>query len=245
MPSLAVRTVTALALLLGGTSFSGAATPTDADEARKAFDEALAAREAGDLAAAMHGLERATLLVPEWGLAHLELGVTRLALDPDDAGGVRSLEKATELEPQNPRAHLSLGLAYQRANRLHDAARELETALARRPDLYEARYALAGVTAAGGDAPKAIALYREVLAMRPDDVSSFAALAELYEKSGDLGAAEASLVAIVRLLPTQAYHRYRLAAFYERIGRRDKAQQVFGEIETMDPRQRKMRRLRP
>lgn len=244
MQSLAVTTIAALGVVWTASTWPGGDVPSQADQARQAFDGALAAREKGDLAAAARGLERATLLVPEWGLAHLELGVTRLELDPQDAGGVRSLERAIELEPQNPRAHLSLGLAYDRAGRLEEATRELRAALERRPDLVDAKYALAGVTAQSGDDAGAIQLYREVLLARPGDVGSYAGLAELYEKGGDLPAAESALVAIVRQLPSVVYHRYRLAEFYERTGRHDRAQQVFGEIESLDPRQRKMRKLR-
>jgi hypothetical protein len=92
MQSLTVRTLATVALLAGVAPSSGAAVAGEADEARRGFDEALAAREAGNLTAAARGFERVTQLVPEWGLAHLELGVTRLALDPDDRDAVRCLE---------------------------------------------------------------------------------------------------------------------------------------------------------
>jgi tetratricopeptide (TPR) repeat protein len=237
-----VALLTASPLLLGAAPVSGVAL--DAEQARRSFSEGLEALEHGDPATAADCFATATAIVPSWGLAHLELGIAHSTLDPADPRVAAELESAVALEPENPRARMHLGLAYQRLGRLTDAARELRAALARRADLIEARYALAGVLADQGDDAGAIAEFLAVLDRTPNQVGCLAPLAALYERAGQAPLAEAALIAITRLVPAVPYHRYRLAEFYDRTGAREKARHVYSELEALDPRQRKMRKLR-
>jgi tetratricopeptide (TPR) repeat protein len=217
---------------------------TDGEQSRRAFDEALAALRLGDLAAAVRGLETAVRLVPDWALAHLELGIARLTVDPQDGRAVVELESAVRLAPGNPRARLQLGLAYARQGRAAEAQASLRAALAARADLLEARYALAECLADEGAWPEALAEYRQVTARDPGNVGALAGLASAAERAGDLAAAESALVGITHLLPAVPYHRYRLAEFYERTGQAAKATRIYADLETADPRQRRLRKLK-
>jgi tetratricopeptide (TPR) repeat protein len=216
----------------------------DAEEARRAFAAGSASFDAGDLNGAERQFAAAAQLLPDWGLAHLELGIARLALDPRDPRALASLSEAVRLDPDNARAHLQLGYACEHQGRSVQAEYELRRAVALRPELHEARFALAGLLAASGRDDEAIETYLELLDRSPNDVAALAALAELYERSGKNDLAESSLLTIVRLYPSITYHRYRLAQFYERVGEPLKASRVFRELEILDPRQRKMRALR-
>lgn len=217
---------------------------TEAATARQAFADGVRALAANDLGAAEAAFGRAAALLPDWALAHLQLGVTRTLRDPDDERGLADLERAVGLDAENARGHFVLGLAYERRGRYDDAAKELRAALQRRPDLVEALYALGRVVAQTGPATDAIDLYRRILLLEPRHVGALASLAALYEDTGALPQAEGALIAITRLHPDVAYHRYRLAQFYRRIGDEEKAQQALAQLEALDPRERKMRALR-
>jgi tetratricopeptide (TPR) repeat protein len=212
--------------------------------ARAAFDGGLAAVEQGDLTGARERFASAYRLAPDWSLAALQFGMAAFAKDPEDSEALDALERAVALDPQNPRAHLQLGIIYEHARRSGDAVREYRAALARRGEWLDARFRLAGALAESGEPEAAIGAYEAVLAADGQHLGALSALAELNEKVGRLDAAELALLTITRMLPAVAYHRYRLANFYQRTGQAAKAERVFVELEELDPRQRKMRKLR-
>ena len=214
-----------------------------AAEARSAFAEGLAALDKAEFARAEARFRVAATLVPDWGLAHLQLGIALFNLDPQDPRAAASLEHAVALDAGNARAHLQLGLAYDRLGRANDAVREVRAAISLRPDLIEGRYLLAGILAASGADTDAIETYGQVLERAPGHIGALAGLAACYERTGQNILAETALLTIARLYPDVSYHRYRLAEFYERIGAREKAARIYGELESSEPRTRKMRRL--
>lgn len=216
---------------------------SEAEQARLAFSDGLIALESGDFLRAEARFLEASRLVPDWALAYLQLGIARLGQDPEDQRGLANLEQAVALDGDNARAHFQLGLTYEHLGRLDDAVRELRSAVSKRPNLTDARLALASMLATSGSDTQAVEAYTEILSQDPGHVGALAAIAVCYERLGQVELAETALLTIARLYPAVPYHRYRLAEFYERIGAHDKADKVYSELEVIDPRQRKMRRL--
>ncbi|MBN1959791.1 MAG: tetratricopeptide repeat protein [Deltaproteobacteria bacterium] len=214
-----------------------------AKQARKAFDEGITAKNAGDFSKAEKLFSVVVNLIPSWALAHLELGIALISKNPKDPRAIAAFEQAVNLDSNNARAHFELGSAYQQQNRLDDAVRELLLALEKRTNQIDTMILLASVYSQNNNSDKAIEIYHQILQNKPGHVGALAAMSVCYENLGKLDRAEAALVTIARLHPSVLYHRYRLAEFYERIGEYDKADKIYYELELIDPRQRKMRKL--
>lgn len=214
-------------------------------EARAQFGRGMKAQADGNLVAAHRAFSVATQLLPDWPLPLLQLGIVEQTLDPHNGAALDCFTRAVQLAPRNPRARHLLGAAYARAERWHDAERELVQALLLRPRMLDVLVVLAQVQQAAAKAPEAIETWRKVLEVSGQHTGAWTALAELFEATGQLDEAERALLAITRVQPRVAYNHYRLAQFYERVGKPHKAREAHAQAEALDPRpNRKMRTLR-
>ncbi len=216
----------------------------DAKKAREAFARGSMAFETGDFPAAIESFTIAAGLVPDWALAHLQLGIAQRTLDQGDAAGLASLERAVALDATNARARLELGLAYAHMHKYDEALSELMAARKLRPRMPEIIFAYAETLAKSGKLDAAIEAYYDLLARSPGHVGALLGLATSFERQGLIERAEAAWLTLTRLYYKVAYHRYRLAEFYERVGRPEDAARVFSALEKQRPRKRKMRELR-
>ncbi len=106
--------------------------------------------DAGDLEGGLELLVRATELEPTSATLHTYLGQSYLRVKRSE-DGVRELSLARRLEPGNPERAFNLGLALAQLGAVHEAARELEAAVAQGYDKPQVHGVLAQVYRLMGD----------------------------------------------------------------------------------------------
>jgi tetratricopeptide (TPR) repeat protein len=122
--------------------------------------------------------------------ASLRNSAAMLCLELGNAA--RALEHfsvSARLDPDNPAAHFNVGTALSLNNRLDDAAREFERALALRPDYAPARNNLGIILLQRGDVAAARTQFREALRVDPSNAEAHRNLANANRQSGDVPAA--------------------------------------------------------
>jgi predicted Zn-dependent protease len=125
------------AILVG---FGQATPPRDPDNAEAHLLRGLIERNANQRIAAMKDFEAARSKRPDLVEATIQIGAMKLEAG-DAAGAQPLLESAVKYAPNQPLAHLNLGDCYRLANRLTDAKKELDLALAQDSTLMAAHYA--------------------------------------------------------------------------------------------------------
>jgi tetratricopeptide (TPR) repeat protein len=99
--------------------------------------------DAGRYAEAIKLYERALSLDEHFAAVHYLQAEALLKLEPPDAvSAERHLLRALQLDPSLVQAHLELGKIDLNSDRLTDAATELESVVARAPEIAEAHYQL-------------------------------------------------------------------------------------------------------
>jgi tetratricopeptide (TPR) repeat protein len=203
-------------------NLGAALTPTDADEAIRELEKAVALAPASvkaqfNLAIAygaspkrgpareIEQLRKVIGLAPTFARAHLALGKALLR-DGKVPDAVGELEEAARLEPKNGEAHYQLGLALARAGRKEDASTELQkgrdlvAADDRNQnlnlDIAEGRAALEK-----GDLDLAATKFRHAIRLRPESSEAQRYLGMALEKQGNVEAASAAYRKTLELNP--------------------------------------------
>lgn len=128
----------------------------------------------------------------------------------------RYLKEAIEVDPTNAKAHYTLGLVYQKQNKLVDAAKAFEDAVANMGDAANANYIfkLGVVTAAQGDQPgalqadkeskytDAIAKYQDTLKLDPNHYKASYRMGVLYERLDQPQQADSAFRKAIELNPS-------------------------------------------
>lgn len=102
-------------------------------EVLEAFDQAVAAMQAGEFEAARRQLEEVLASNVELVGAHVNLGIARLRLN-DEPGATQAFEHALELQPDHPVALNQLAILERRAGRFDQAQDFYRRALDGQPD---------------------------------------------------------------------------------------------------------------
>jgi tetratricopeptide (TPR) repeat protein len=126
---------------------------------------------------------------------------------------------AAAQRPGNARAHIALGTLLATANRLPEAAVELETAVRLAPTSVEALNNLANVLAATGRFPEAIPIYGRVLELTPREATPHYNLGNILAQLGRMNEALDHYQAAARFAPNDADVQYRLALTLAQLGR--------------------------
>jgi tetratricopeptide (TPR) repeat protein len=188
----------------------------DRDEMKQAIDRALAldpdhptALEAranyragieGDMDGALADLERASLLAPGSSTVWNGLGLV-LSARGANREAEAALQRAIELDPLDPVSHANLALVYLEQNRLAEAKREIDTAIA-----ADAEFAI-GLVARGayhlknGDLDKAREDLLAGSTANPAYAQALLLLAIAYSEAGEREPAEQALENADRLDP--------------------------------------------
>jgi Tfp pilus assembly protein PilF len=157
------------------------------DEARKAFDAALA-------------------IDPDYYDAWSNLG--QIALDQGDLeGAVRYYQKAIQYRRTAPKTVNNLGTALARLGRYAEAIGYFEESIRLDPDYLSARYNHANVLNELGRSDEAVAEYRRLIEASPKYARAHGGLASIYSKQGKLREALASFETALRLEPDNAQAR--------------------------------------
>jgi len=214
-------------------NLGAALTPTDADEAIRELERAVALAPTSvkaqfNLATAygssstrgsakeIEQLRKVIDLEPTFAKAHFALGKA-LVTDGKVTDGIAALQEAARLDPASGETHYQLGLALARAGRKDEAAaelqkgRELSSADDRTRnaalDIAEGRAALDR-----GAPDQAIEKFRHAAQLQPDSADAHQFLGAALEKAGDTEGAVAAYRKTLELNPGSTLAKERLDA---------------------------------
>jgi tetratricopeptide (TPR) repeat protein len=128
-------------------------------------------------------------------------GAMTVARNPVFANNIALWEDAEKKAPAKARPHFNLGQAYQQAQRLDDAIREYEHALAIKPDIHAAYSNIAAIYLDQRQYDKGEEVLRRITSLAPDFTEGFINLAVLYIRRQDPDSALKALDRALELNP--------------------------------------------
>ena len=202
-----------------------------------------------DIEFALQLFSRATELDPEYALAQAGLAdcwsyiylyserKDSVRLQAETAG-----RRAVELAPESAQAQASFAVAMSLGSHKEEARAAFEKAIQLDPGLFEAWYFYARHAFAGGDLPKAAALYEEAMRVRPEDYYARLLVGPVYDRLGrteDARAARERGVALVErhidLHPDDARALYMGGIGLVSLGKKDKGLDWARRARKIDP----------
>ncbi len=191
---------------------------------------------------AVQSARRATELGPNsaaaWeqlaGIYAQVIGVTQEARD----WAIDALGRAIALEPTNPALYVMRGQLYQAAEKLEEAKRDIEKALALKSNYALAFSAQAMLFEAQKDWDKAVESAQRAFALSGNDINFGYQLARAYFNRGasdDLKNAETLLTQIIAQNADHANAHFTLGLLYERQGKTAEALSEFRKVQELNP----------
>ncbi|MBV8478206.1 MAG: sulfatase-like hydrolase/transferase [Acidobacteria bacterium] len=152
----------------------------------------------GNYSEALGPLKKAVQLVPDNGMGHYELGLA-LFETGDWKAAAPEFEAAVTRAPRWTDAHFSLAAVYARIDRVPEAMKQLDVALAADPDHYRANL-LRGRLLSLEDSPEAgLANLQKAAQIQPTSVEAHLFLADAYAQLGRQVDAQAERAEAYRL----------------------------------------------
>lgn len=143
---------------------------------------------AGKYEEAQQLVDRAAVIIPEDGGAHMQRG-SLLRLAGDEKGALAEFREAVRLAPWEAEAHRSLGLMLSEIGYLTEALKELETAIRLDPKLVDAYYDMGIVFQSMGQGKQAEAYYRKTLELDASHADAHNNLGVIFAQRGIMDAA--------------------------------------------------------
>jgi tetratricopeptide (TPR) repeat protein len=128
-------------------------------------------------------------------------GVMTVNRNPVFANNIALWEDAERKAPAKPRPHFNLGQAYQQTQRLDDAIREYEHALALKPDIHAAYSNIAAIYLDRKQYDKGEEVLRRITTLAPDFTEGFINLGVLFIRRTDPDSALKPLERALELNP--------------------------------------------
>ena len=148
----------------------------------------------------------------------------------DPKSAIRAYGAALQRDSGLEKARYNYAQALERTGDLATARRQLEQL-----NLPEARTSLGNLLAKSGDAPGAMAAFRQALRSRPHEPAAHMGLAALHQAQGDLNAAYAAATRAHRAEPDNAEYRLNRARLLYLRGERRAATEEFAQIVRSHP----------
>jgi tetratricopeptide (TPR) repeat protein len=161
----------------------------------------------GEQSAAVHELQEAVTLSPNFAEAHYQLGLALRQSVDGSAKAESAFRRVLQLNPNHALAHLQLGLLFAAESDGADAAAEFENAAKLAPGLAEAHRGLGRLAADSRDWDTAVREFQAVVAWNPDDAAAHYDLAGSLKASGQLDEASRELQIALKLDPKLATPR--------------------------------------
>jgi predicted O-linked N-acetylglucosamine transferase (SPINDLY family) len=199
-----------------------------------AFAAAVAAHQAGDLAAAERAYRSLLADHPGHAPALCNLGVLLVRAGNFDEAE-RCYTRALAAEPGYPDAHFNLGNLYRRANRLAEAADHYQKCLAGNPTHAAAAYNLGLVCAAAGRFDAAADCYRAVVRLEPRSADGHRQLGDALVRSGHAADGLAALRRAVELQPAEPRNLLTLGLGLLTVGNLAEAHEVLQKALKLKP----------
>jgi tetratricopeptide (TPR) repeat protein len=190
-------------------TFGGQARPATLEDllagenpvAVKAFREAQAHKQAGDLSKAIGVLNKLLRTHPSFYLGYIELGMI-LAGQQENDRALEVFTRAQQLRPEHAWAPLGLGMALNNKKDYTAAAPHLEKAVARDPDSIHAQFQLGQAAFYLGDHERALVCFRRVIELEPKFAPlAYKTLAAIYVKKQDAQQAAQALESYLLQFP--------------------------------------------
>ncbi|MDQ7821853.1 MAG: tetratricopeptide repeat protein [Candidatus Eremiobacteraeota bacterium] len=131
--------------------------------------------------------------------------------------------------------HNDQGVIYFEEGQLERALFEFQQALARDPDMAEARFNIARVYLERGEFEKAFEAFREFSHLQPDNPQPYLYLADIYRKQDRKDLAINEYIKAIKLNPSDAAVRCQLAFLYSQQGALPQAIQEYRVAQNIDP----------
>src|SRR5205807_8645374 len=135
------------------------------------------------------------------GVLVIALGLMTISRNAVFASNVSLWEDAEAKAPEKPRPHFNLGQAYQDAQRLPEAIREYEHALALKPDIHAAYSNLAAIYLDQRQLDRGEEMLLKVTSLSPTFTEGFINLAVLYLRKQETDKALAAINRALELNP--------------------------------------------
>jgi len=202
------------------------ADPKDKVEVANLVQDAMLARESGQLQQAANALQQALAKDANNTVVNRTIG-TMLMDQQDYPRAMPYLRKAAELSPDSSIDHYNLGMAYFFTGDIENAKNQLEAAVAKSTmeNLQSAgnlHYTLAAAYSRLGRADDAKRELRKAIALQPDDYESNLILGKLLAES-DAATAIPYLLTAAKAQPTAPEPHILLFQVYTAMGQADKA----------------------
>lgn len=150
---------------------------------------------------AIHHLETALRIRPDYALAHNNMGVALADLDDYDAAATH-FAAAVQIQPNHAEANDNLGKCAMKNGKYADAIPYFEVAIRAVPDFPDAHFNLgASLAKIPGHERDALREYQTALSLAPDDPKAYAGLGELLASLGRVEEAIAHLEVAENLHP--------------------------------------------
>jgi tetratricopeptide (TPR) repeat protein len=146
---------------------------------------------------------------------------------------VATLQRALRADPSLPKAHFYAGLAYLRAQKWPDAAKEFQAELKLAPGDPDALYHLGFVDMEQARNDDAVELFREVVTAHPEYANAQYQLGKIMLDRGQVADAVNYLETAARLSPQTDYIHYQLQAAYrrqDRVAEADRELEIYKQI---------------
>ena len=242
-----VARLRSLGYLAGSAASSASLThgpdPKDRINDYSKYRHALTLATAGSLRESNTLLE--SILSNDPGLLEVRnmLGLNFQRLGEHDVA-VKNFREVVEKDPANAAAHLDLATSYSRLNRLNEALREAQAAIAAASDagsasehiVIPAKEMVAAIRVHNAEYDQARAEYTSLLAIAPNDYEAHYNLAWLDSREGHTSEAFVHLQAAVKSNPASATAHNALGSIYLQRKDLEPAGKEFAEAARLDPK---------
>lgn len=198
------------------------------------FNQAVQARQTGNVNAALAYLEQAIAISPQEPRNYFLLGLTLEDLHrPDEA--ITNLQTAIHLKPDYAEAYNNIGLILHDQKRFDEAITNFRRAIHHKPDYARAYNNLGTLLRARGDISGAQQQFEQAVRLKPDYVLAYYNLGINCMDLGQMVPAEINLSQAIRLKRdyVQAYNP--LGCVQQLLGKLDEAQASFAQAAKMRP----------
>jgi tetratricopeptide (TPR) repeat protein len=157
--------------------------------------------------------------------------------DKDYKRAEQVFESMYKDNPRDNRGLFGITEALAAQNRIDDAIKQMDKAVAAEPDRQDLRLARANLYARAQRYDDAIATYKGLLEKQPNSADLLYKLAETYRRKGDINMAAETFRKCSQAAPNSTLPLVQLGMILETIGPVDQAKAVYEQILKLDPNQ--------
>ena len=167
---------------------------------------------------------------PQRGYKRAWLALGRLLAKDNPDAAIDAFQHAALADSKDPEPHLAAGSLLERKQKLAEAEKEYEQALAINPNSPDTMAALTNLYMQQHRFSAAESLLRKLVVLRPNDASAHLQLGRMLDISGKTDEAIAEMEAGLKLDPSDSKAQRDLADFYADGGKYDEAERLYATL---------------